>query len=74
MGLGGTCTKEKAIEMLPNGVQHSVLNAFDGRLDDTGIFTVPMGTTSLSATTGTTRPIAASGMNSAVSVSFHSIT
>ena len=41
VGLGGTCSKEKAVATLPNGVQHSVLNVFDGRLDDTGVFTVP---------------------------------
>ena len=38
---GGECIKEKAIETLPNGVQHSVLNAMDGRFDNTGVFAVP---------------------------------
>lgn len=42
-GLGALCTKEKAVETLPNGVQHSVLNADDGRFDNTGVFTVPPG-------------------------------
>jgi len=38
------CVKEKAIERLPNGVSHSVLNIVDASLiDDTGIFTVPEG-------------------------------
>ena len=41
--LGADCTKEKAIETLPNGVQHSVLNAVDGRFDNTGVFSVPAG-------------------------------
>lgn len=40
---GATCTKEKSIETLPNGVQHSVLNVADGRLDNTGVFNVPEG-------------------------------
>ncbi len=40
---GSTCTKEKTIETLPNGVQHSVLNVTEGRLDNTGVFTVPAG-------------------------------
>ena len=41
--VGGTCTKEKFVETLPNGVQHSVLNANDWRFDNTGVFTVPEG-------------------------------
>jgi signal peptidase I len=41
--VGGDCSKEKAIETLPNGVQHSVLNIFDSRFDDTGVFQVPEG-------------------------------
>ena len=40
---GAVCTKEKAIETLPNGVQHSVLNVAEGRLDNTGVFSVPEG-------------------------------
>jgi len=42
-GNGATCTKEKSIETLPNGVQHSVLNVSNGRLDNTGVFSVPEG-------------------------------
>ena len=41
--LGGDCSKEKAIETLPNGVSHSVLNVYDGRFDNTGVFSVPAG-------------------------------
>ena len=41
---GGTCTKEKLIETLPNGKQHSILNWQDGyRLDNSGPVTVPDG-------------------------------
>ena len=40
---GDVCTKEKGIETLPNGRQHSVLNALDGRFDNTGVFNVPEG-------------------------------
>ena len=40
---GDACSKEKSIETLPNGVQHSVLNVTNGRLDNTGVFTVPEG-------------------------------
>ena len=40
---GDDCTKDKAIETLPNGVQHSVLDAGNGRLDNTGVYTVPEG-------------------------------
>lgn len=40
---GGTCTKEKFIETLPGGHSHSVLNALDGRFDNTGVFSVPEG-------------------------------
>lgn len=43
VGEGATCVKEKYIETLPNGVSHSVLNAGDGRLDNTNVFTVPEG-------------------------------
>ena len=42
-GQGGTCTKQKAIETFPDGSQHSVLNVFDGRFDNTGVFNVPEG-------------------------------
>ncbi len=40
---GGDCTKDKSIETLPNGVQHSVLDVDNGRLDNTGVYTVPEG-------------------------------
>ena len=40
---GAACTKDKAVETLPNGVQHSVLDVIAGRLDNTGVFTVPEG-------------------------------
>jgi len=40
---GADCTKEKAIETLPNGIQHSVLNIEESRFDNTGVFTVPEG-------------------------------
>jgi len=41
---GGTCTKARATETLPNGVQHHILNVSDtGRYDNTGVFTVPAG-------------------------------
>ncbi|GHF04511.1 signal peptidase I [Aliiroseovarius zhejiangensis] len=43
VGQGGTCIKEKAIETLPNGVSHSVLNVRNTRLDNTNVFTVPDG-------------------------------
>ena len=40
---GGDCIKEKFKATLPNGVQHSVLNAGRGSTDNTGVFTVPEG-------------------------------
>ena len=40
---GGDCIKEKFKATLPNGVQHSVLNAGPGSTDNTGVFTVPEG-------------------------------
>jgi len=40
---GDACTKDKAVETLPNGVQHSALDASAGRLDNTGVYTVPEG-------------------------------
>ncbi|MDA5093194.1 signal peptidase I [Aliiroseovarius sp. KMU-50] len=43
VGLGGVCEKERSIETLPNGVQHSVLNVATGRNDNTNVFTVPEG-------------------------------
>ena len=38
---GADCTKEKAIETLPGGRSHSVLNVYSGRFDNTGVFSVP---------------------------------
>ncbi len=44
VGIGGKCVKDRAIETLPNGVRHSVLNIADGRYaDNTPVFTVPEG-------------------------------
>lgn len=43
VGLGGTCEKQKLVETLPNGVEHSVLDVAEGRLDNTNVFTVPEG-------------------------------
>jgi signal peptidase I len=40
---GAPCSKEKAIETLPGGTTHSVLNVYDGRFDNTGVFSVPEG-------------------------------
>jgi signal peptidase I len=42
VGEGGTCTKSRARETLPNGVVHDVLNIDDnGFADNTDVFTVP---------------------------------
>ncbi|MEJ6404374.1 signal peptidase I [Yoonia sp. 2307UL14-13] len=41
VGEGATCEKEKAIETLPNGVSHSILNIGRRSADNTGVFTVP---------------------------------
>ncbi len=44
VGQGGICEKERAIETLPNGVKHDVLNIINnGYADNTGVFTVPAG-------------------------------
>ncbi|MDD9921856.1 MAG: signal peptidase I [Boseongicola sp.] len=40
---GADCTKEKLLETLPNGVQHSVLNVRESSVDNTGVFRVPEG-------------------------------
>lgn len=42
-GEGGECVKEKYIETLPGGHQHSILNIRDISLDNTPIYTVPEG-------------------------------
>jgi signal peptidase I len=39
--IGADCSKEKAIETLPGGTTHSVLNVYEGRFDNTGVFLVP---------------------------------
>lgn len=44
VGAGGTCTKSRFIETLPEGQKHSVLNIRDnGPGDDTQVLTVPEG-------------------------------
>lgn len=42
-GRGGLCLKDRAIETLPNGVEHSILNIGNQSLDTTGVYTVPEG-------------------------------
>lgn len=41
VGLGADCAKVRQIEILPNGVQHSILDVGPQRSDDTGVYTVP---------------------------------
>jgi signal peptidase I len=44
VGEGGNCTSSRAIETLPNGTKHAVLNIdSDGDVDNTDIYTVPAG-------------------------------
>jgi signal peptidase I len=43
VGQGGVCTKERAIETLPNGVSHAVLDIGPQASDRTGVYTVPEG-------------------------------
>ena len=43
VGNGGKCTKSRAIETLPNGKQHPVLNIGPQASDRTGVYTVPEG-------------------------------
>lgn len=44
VGLGDTCINDRALETLPNGVTHPVLNVGDGRPGDTtDVITVPEG-------------------------------
>lgn len=43
VGEGAVCKKDKAIETLPNGVRHSVLNIGTQGSDNTPIYTVPAG-------------------------------
>ncbi|NBR53705.1 MAG: signal peptidase I [Rhodobacteraceae bacterium] len=42
-GQGGLCLKDRAIETLPNGVEHSILNIGNQSLDTSGVYTVPEG-------------------------------
>ncbi|QUJ75754.1 signal peptidase I [Sulfitobacter albidus] len=43
VGQGGTCSKERVIETLPNGVSYAVLNIGPQASDRTGVYTVPEG-------------------------------
>ena len=43
VGDGGLCSKSRAIETLPSGVSHAVLNIGDSFTDNTAVFTVPDG-------------------------------
>ncbi|MCI2399723.1 signal peptidase I [Aliiroseovarius subalbicans] len=43
VGQGAICEKERFIESLPGGVEHSILNVGNRRLDNTNVFTVPEG-------------------------------
>jgi signal peptidase I len=43
VGLGADCDKELALETLPNGVEHFVLNIAENFTDNTPVFTVPEG-------------------------------
>ncbi len=43
VGIGGTCLKQRFTEVLPNGVEHSVLSIRETRLDNTPVYTVPEG-------------------------------
>ena len=39
----GVCKKEKFVEILPNGVSHSILNFMRQTVDDTPVYHVPLG-------------------------------
>ncbi|WP_432448791.1 signal peptidase I [Aliiroseovarius marinus] len=43
VGIGAECLKEKYIETLPGGVEHSILNFTTRSVDNTNVFTVPEG-------------------------------
>jgi len=43
VGIGGICQKERALETLPNGVTHAILDIGNQSLDNTGVFLVPEG-------------------------------
>ena len=42
-GVGGVCEKTRAIETLPNGVSHDILDITKQAQDDTGVYVVPEG-------------------------------
>ena len=42
-GFGGTCIKDRAIETLPDGTSHAVLDVRNSRLDNTPVYAVPAG-------------------------------
>ena len=43
VGIGGTCEKQRAVETLPGGVSHTILDIGRQSLDNTGVFNVPEG-------------------------------
>ncbi|MDF1803794.1 signal peptidase I [Thalassovita sp.] len=43
VGTGGACLKTRQIEVLPNGVEHAILNIGDQQSDHTPVYTVPAG-------------------------------
>ncbi len=43
VGIGAVCEKDKLVETLPEGKEHSILNARPSPLDNTSVYTVPDG-------------------------------
>ena len=43
VGIGGNCTKEAALETLPGGVTHTILDIVNGQGDNTSVYAVPEG-------------------------------
>lgn len=43
VGTGGACLKSRQIEILPNGVEHAILNVGNRQSDHTPVYTVPAG-------------------------------
>ncbi|MGR3484868.1 MAG: signal peptidase I [Paracoccaceae bacterium] len=43
VGPGADCIKTRAVETLPGGVEHAILDVGRSAFDDTGVFTVPEG-------------------------------
>ena len=43
VGIGAVCEKDRLTEILPDGVEHDILNARPGPLDNTGVYNVPEG-------------------------------